>query len=156
SLAAARTREPITLMLPLLWLAVQEGQGQAVSDGPIPPSLIVDDVPMYALDKHTRLGREAISRFAKKNDAVRACLERCVPQARRRDAALMAAFYADAAPLAKKLEWAGAVALEALVTEADLVQSGVPMEGIEPVLSAFRANLDSLDEVRREVFLKAR
>src|SRR5262249_5048910 len=131
-IAVARTREPITLMVPLVWLAAQEG-GSTVIDRTIPPSLVVDDVPMYALDKHTRLGREAISRFAKKNEAVRACLERCVPQARRRDAALMAAFYGDAAPLAKKLEWAGAAALEVLVTEADLLQSGVPMEGIEPV-----------------------
>jgi hypothetical protein len=32
----------------------------------------------------------------------------------------------------------------------------VPIEGIEPILSVFRANLDSLNEIRREVFLKAR
>jgi len=155
-IAAARTREPITLMVPLVWLAVQGGRGSTVSDSPTPPSLVVDGVPMYALDKHTRLGREAIGRFAKTNDAVRACLERHVPQARRRDTALMAAFYADAAPLARKLGWAGAAELEALVTEADLFRSGVPPEGIEPILAAFRANLDSLNEVRREVFLKAR
>jgi hypothetical protein len=153
---AARTREPIALMVPLVWLAVQEGRGPTVSDCPTPPSLVVDGVPMYALDKHTRIGREAIGRFAKTNDAVRACLERHVPQTPRRDAAMMAAFYADAAPVARKLEWAGAAELEAFVTETDMLRSGVPIEGIEPILSVFRANLDSLNEIRREVFLKAR
>jgi hypothetical protein len=47
---------------------------------------------MYALDKHTRLGREAIRRFASKNDEVRETLARYVPAARRNDAAYMAAF----------------------------------------------------------------
>src|SRR5262249_3935374 len=65
SLSAARTREPITLMVPLVWLAALAGQPPTICDDPIPPSLVVDDVPMYALDKHTRLGREAISRFAR-------------------------------------------------------------------------------------------
>ena len=63
---------------------------------------------MYALDKHTRLGREAIRRFASENDEVRETLARFVPAARRNDAAYMAAFYADAAPLATKLVWKGA------------------------------------------------
>jgi hypothetical protein len=154
--AAARTREPITLMMPLVWLAANEGQRPTVSENPIPPSLLIDEVPLYALDKHTRLGREAIWRFAQSNEAVRACLEQNVPLARRRDAALMAAFYTDAAPLGTKLEWDGAAGLEAFGTETDLLRSGVPPEGIAPILAAFKANLAPLNEIRRDIFLNAR
>ena len=107
---------------------------------------------MYALDKHTRLGREAIRRFAAENDEVRATLARHVPTGRRNEAAYMAAFYADAAPLATKLVWNGADALEELVTETDLLLSGVPPEGFAPLLAAFRDNLGHLDAVRARVF----
>jgi hypothetical protein len=96
------------------------------------------------LDKHTRLGREAIRRFASENDEVRETLARYVAAARRNDAAYMAAFYADAAPLTTKLVWKGADALEALGTETDLLLSGVPPEGFAPLLAALRNNLGHL------------
>ncbi len=154
-LAAARTREPITLMVPLVWLTANDGQRPTVSENPVPPSPVIDGVPLYALHKHTRLGREAIWRFAQSNEAVGACLERYVPLARRRDAALMAAFYADAAPLSTRLEWAGADRLEAFGTETDLLRSGVSPEGIASLLAIFSANLGPLNEVRQDIFLHA-
>ena len=122
----------------------------------MPVAKIVDDVPMYALDKHTRLGREAIRRFASENDEVRETLARYVPAARRNDAAYMAAFYADAAPLATKLVWNGADDLEAFGTETDLLLSGVPPEGFAPLLAALRNNLGHLNEVRARVFVQQR
>jgi hypothetical protein len=79
-IAANRTREPITLILPLIWLAAQESE-RGVRDCAIPPLVMAGEVPLYALDEHTRLGREAIWRFARENDGVRACLERFVPAA---------------------------------------------------------------------------
>jgi hypothetical protein len=85
-IAAARTREPITVMVPLIWLAARQGEN-GVYDCIVPPLVKADDVPLYALDKHTRLGREAIWRFACENDIVRACLARFVPASQRRSAA---------------------------------------------------------------------
>jgi hypothetical protein len=38
------------------------------------------DVSLYAFDQHTRLGREAIWRFARENPAVRSCLARYFPE----------------------------------------------------------------------------
>jgi hypothetical protein len=113
-------------------------------------------VPMFALDKHTRLGREAIRRFALENEEVRDILARYVPAARRNDAAYMAAFYADAAPLAIRLSWKGADALEAFGTETDLLLSGVLPEGFAPLLAALRNNLGHLNEVRARVFAQQR
>jgi hypothetical protein len=155
-LAAVHTRKPITLMVPLVWLAAHEGQRPTVSENPVPPSPVIDGLPLYALDKHTRLGRKAIWRFIQLNEAVRGCLERHVPLARRPEAALMAAFYADAALLSKKLEWPGSLGLEALGIETDLLRSGVPPEGIAPILAVFRANLTSLNDARGDILLNAR
>ena len=143
-------------MVPLVWLAATRHGRPTITESEVPVAKIVDEVPMYSLDKHTRLGREAIRRFASENDEVREILARYVPAARRNDAAYMAAFYADAAPLAIKLVWKGADELEAFGTETDLLLSGVPPEGFAPLLAALRNNLGHLNEVRAQVFVQQR
>jgi hypothetical protein len=154
AIAAARTREPITAMVPLIWLAARQSESR-VCDCAVPPLVKADDVPLYALDKHTRLGREAIWHFACENDTVRACLERFVPASQRRSAAYLAAFYVDAAPIARRLMWDQSEALEAFGIERDLLHAGVPTEGIQPLLAAMRANLGHLNELRAQVLARA-
>jgi hypothetical protein len=153
--AAGRTREPITVMVPLIWLAAATSQ-QSVCDYPVPPLTKAGDVPLYALDEHTRLGREAIWRYACENDGVRTCLERFVPASRRRRAANVAAFYVDAAPVARRLIWDQSRSLETFGTERDLLLAGVPAEGIGPLLEAVRANLGHLNELRTQVLGRTR
>ena len=146
----------MTLMVPLIWLAANRDSYPTIIESEVPVAKIVDGVPMYSLDKHSRLGREAVRRFASENEEVRETLARYVPAARRNDAAYMAAFYADAAPLATKLVWKGADELEALGTETDLLLSGVPPEGFATLLAALRNNLEHLNEVRTQVFVQQR
>ena len=55
-------------MVPLVWLAATRQSHHTISKSEVPTTKIIDDVPMYALDKHTRLGREAIRRFASENN----------------------------------------------------------------------------------------
>jgi hypothetical protein len=155
-IAAQKSREPITLMVPLVWLAAHRHGRPTITRSELPVSKIIDGVPMYALDKHTRLGREAIRRFASENDEVRETLARFVPATRRNDAAYMAGFYADAAPLTTKLVWNGADELEAFGTETDLLLSGVPPEGFAPLLAVLRNNLGHLNEIRARVFVQQR
>jgi len=112
-------------------------------------------VPLYALDQHTRLGRQAVWRFACENDEVRTCLERFVPAGRRRRAANVAAFYVDAAPLAKRLVWDQSAALEAFGIERDLLHAGLTADGIGPLLGAMRANLGHLNELRADTLVRS-
>jgi hypothetical protein len=153
-IAAARTREPITAMVPLIWLSARNSE-KRVCDCAVPPLVKADDVPLYALDKHTRLGREAIWRFACENDTVRTCLARFVPARQRRNAAYVAAFYVDAAPVARRLVWDQSETLEAFGTERDLLHAGVPTEGIKPLLEAMRANLGHLNELRTQLLIRS-
>jgi hypothetical protein len=141
-------------MVPLIWLAARNSENR-VCDCAVPPLVKADDVPLYALDKHTRLGREAIWRFACENDSVRACLARFVPTSQQRSAAYVAAFYVDAAPVARRLVWDQSVALEAFGIERDLHHGGVPAEGIQPLLEAMRANLGHLNGLRAEILVGA-
>jgi hypothetical protein len=153
-IAAARTREPITAMVPLIWLAAQKGENR-IGDCAVPHLVTAEDVPLYALDKHTRLGREAIWRFACENDSVRACLVRFVSQSQRRSAAYLAAFYVDAAPVARRLIWDQSESLEAFGIERDLLHAGVPIQVIQPLLQVMRANLGHLNDLRAQVLAGA-
>ena len=150
AIAAARTREPITVMVPLIWLVAARSKKQ-VCDCAVPPLVAAGGVPLYALDKHTRLGREAIWRFACENGSVRTCLARFVPASQRRSAVYVAAFYVDAAPLATRLFWDQSDALETFGIERDLHHAGIPLEGIRPLLEAMRANLKYLNQIRAQI-----
>lgn len=92
-LAAKRTREPITVLVPLIWLESRRSRGARVCNETIPESPLLYGVPMYAFDKHTRLGQSAIQRLIQESDHLRACLERLVPKQGWRKATQMAAFY---------------------------------------------------------------
>jgi hypothetical protein len=151
-LAATRTREPITIMVPLIWLEVAKEGPPAVLDCHLPPSPILNGVPLYAFDKHTALGKAAIHRFARENDAVRETLAEHVPEYRAQEAACMAAFYADGAPISRRLDWSQSAALEMMGTENDLLLAGVEPKGVTPVLDAVRGNLDHLNEIRARLF----
>jgi hypothetical protein len=152
-IGAAKTREAIALMLPLLWLAVRQERPNAV-DCSTPEPVVVGNIPMYALDKHTRLGREAIGRFARQNAKVRACVDRHVESRRQREVALMAAFYTDAMPISRRLDWSKSRELEDFGREADLFFAGVPLDGIWPVLQVFAQDLPDLNRIRAEVFVR--
>ena len=146
--AAVKSREPITLMVPLIWLVAHDGATPTVVEAAVPWSPVLDGIRMCALDKHTRIGQEAIRSLVKYDLAIHEFLERHVAPAQRHKAAYMAAFYADAAPLASKFSWDGADQLEALGIETDLLKVGVPVEQIGPLLQLFRANLDHLNKLR--------
>lgn len=153
-IGAARTREPITVMVPLIWLAAARSK-KRICDCPTPPLVEAGGVPVHALDMHTRLGREAIWRFASENAAVRACLARYVPESRWRSAAYVAGFYIDAAPVARRLIWDQSDALEAFGIERDLLHAGVPVEAIKPLLDIMRSNLGHLNELRAQVLARS-
>jgi hypothetical protein len=154
-IAALRTRELITLMVPLIWLAVRKSKEASVRDSEIPPLVMAGDFPLYALDEHTRFGREAIGRFARENHEVRACLERFVPANQMRRAAYVAAFYVDAAPVARRFVWDQADDLEVFGRGRDLMRFDVAKEGITPLVDVMRANLEHLNALRAEVLTKS-
>ncbi|MEC5292106.1 MULTISPECIES: hypothetical protein [unclassified Aurantimonas] len=155
--AARATREPIVLMLPPLLQELRRSGNEPTSRSvTVPPTLFVNGVPTYALDKHTRAGRQAIVTFARENQDVRSALERHVPEFRHRDAAYLAAFYTDAMPVANRFEWDQVDELETLGRVTDLLWAGIPVEGMVDILAAFQSNLDHLNEVRARLLQPSR
>jgi hypothetical protein len=129
-IAARRTREPYTILVPLTWLEVQRGGRANVRNEALPRSVIVAGVPLYAFDEHTRLGKRAINRLVQENASIRACLERFVPKRRWTAAAQHAAFYAEGSLVSRRLDWAQSNSLEALGIESELSTAEVRRRGL--------------------------
>ncbi|HYS51764.1 MAG TPA: hypothetical protein VEM33_07775, partial [Burkholderiales bacterium] len=83
------------------------------------------------------------------------CIVRFLTKGSPRKAAEIAAFYADAAPVARRLDWAQSDSLERLGIEADFIDAGLLLEGIGPVREAMDAALDQLNEIRAELWTAA-
>ena len=155
-IAAKLTKEPIVIMSPLLWLAASADPAPTVIDCDVPPHVMLGDVPSYALDKHTSAGKSAIKRLVRENPTIREVLGNYVPEHRVDKVAGIAAFYADAAPVSRRLDWRGSAEVERMGTEAVMIDVGVSPDGASPVLKAFRDNLDHLNALRAEVFGRKR
>jgi hypothetical protein len=150
AIAARRTREPITIMAPLLWQQIGRDAQNALVAEPLLSEACVHGIPLYALDKHTRLGRHAIKAFATQTPEIAAAISDLVPDFLAHRVAGLAAFYADAAQVSPRLVWNGANAIERLGLEADFNTVGVVANQINELISVFVAHLDELNAIRAE------
>lgn len=156
ALAAKKTREAITILAPLIWLEIERGGVGWVSELAMPETELVEGVPLYAFDKHTRLGKRAVRELIGADTAFKCCLEEFVAKPRWQAAAEMAAFYADAAPIARRLEWSLSHPVETLGTEADFFKAGVTLPAIPPLQATMAAALGKLNDIRKALWLEAR
>ena len=154
-LAAKRAPEPLVALVPLIWLEVQRSGPISVRSDPVPETKIIAGVPLYAFDKHTRLGKRAIERLLSENKPLRDCIVRFLAKGSPKKPAEIAAFYADAAPVLRRLDWAQSDAFETLGIEADFIAARLRLEGIGPVREAMNAALDQLNEIRAEFWTAA-
>jgi hypothetical protein len=154
-LAARKGPEPLVILVPLIWLEVQRSGSARVRSDPIPQTKTIAGVPLYAFDTHTRIGKRAIERLIGENKPFRDCLVRFLAKGSPRKAAEIAAFYADGAPVSRRLDWAQSDSLQRLGIEADFLAAGLRLEGIGPVREAMNAALDQLNEIRAELWMAA-
>jgi hypothetical protein len=154
-LAAKRAPEPLVVLALLIWLEVQRSGPATTRNGPVPPTKSIAGVPLYAFDKHTRIGKRAIERLVRENKPLRDCIVRFLAKGSPNKAAEIAAFYADAAPVAPRLDWKQSESLERLGIEADFIAAGLRLEGIGPVREAMNATLDQLNDIRAELWTAA-
>src|SRR5262249_17234236 len=134
---------------------VQRSGSAGIRADPIPEYEAVAGVPLYAFDTHTRIGKRAIERLVSENKPLRDCIVGFLAKGSPRKAAQIAAFYADGAPVVRRLDWAQSDSLERLGMEADFTTSGLRIEGIAPVREAMNAALDQLNAIRAELWTAA-
>jgi len=140
-------------MVPLIWLQATQNRAVSVSNDFVPKTEIVDEIPLYAFDKHTRIGKRATRELVEAETPLQDCLNEFVARHCWQAATEMAAFYADAVPIARRLEWSLSHSVQALGTEADFHKAGVPLVGIKPLRSAMDSTLGKLNDIRRKLWV---
>src|SRR5271165_1938260 len=151
--ALKKTREPFVLTLPLLWLEAAKGETFVV-DSPLPPSGLINGVPLCAIDRHARLGRQAIGRFARENVEIAQFLSQHTRG--HREAALgMAVFYADSALTSPTLHWRHSTELVVAGVAADFHKVNVAPSVGGALIRLVRAHIADLNAIRLQMMSRA-
>ncbi|MGI8706487.1 MAG: hypothetical protein ACR2JJ_11995 [Sphingomicrobium sp.] len=146
---------PFGLMLLLVWSQYQFlGGAMGFSRPPVPLAEYVDGLPLYTFDKHTSVGKRAIATLVEECAPLKKALREHVPEPQWKRVAEMAAFYADAAPVAYRLEWDFGPLLSYIGFNADMMSVSCPMEGAQAVFECVRDNLSLLNELRQKALLR--
>jgi hypothetical protein len=153
-IAARKTREPFVFGLPLVSLAVANAKTEIVDPKP-PKAQFRNGVPLYALDGHTRLGREAMRVFRRRNRELADLLSSHVPDYRAVRASQLAVFFSDSALTSPRLAWALGGRLEVQGVAADFIGAVVDPEVGRQLIDVVCRNLDHLNAIRDELLVRA-
>src|SRR5262249_58460326 len=118
-------RAPVVILVTLGWLELQSSGPAGIPSATVPQTRAIAGVPLYAFDTHTRIGKRAIERLISENKPLRDWIVRFLAKGSPRKAAEIAAFYADGAPVSRRLDWAQSESLERLGIEAEFDAGGV-------------------------------
>jgi hypothetical protein len=152
--AIRKAREPFALLLPLLWLAAL-GSETELLDAPLAPSGLIDGVPLCALDRHTRLGRQAIGRFARENAEIAQFLRERSCSSGDDGALRVAVFYADGALTRPSLRWRHSPEITAAGVAADFHRVHVATEVGAELVELVAARVVDLDSIRIQLLSRA-
>jgi MgsA AAA+ ATPase C terminal len=152
--AIKKAREPFALLLPLLWLAAA-GSETGLADSPLAPSGLINGVPLCALDKHTRFGRQAIRRFAQENAEIAQFLTERGRRSSDDGALRMAVFYADGALTRPTLQWRHSAELTAAGVAADFHGVHVDADVGAELVELVAAHIAHLDAIRSRLLSRA-
>lgn len=145
-------KDPFVLTLPLLLSALDEEQEVPTIQAEVPPPFdLIGRLPSYVFDKHTAVGKKALTRLSLENSTILSVLEEYVAPAQRASAVCMAGFYVDAVSLNEKFVWPGSAEIERKGLKADMNKAGCPCCGINLLLDAVADNIDHLNWLRREL-----
>ncbi|MBB6249524.1 hypothetical protein [Nitrospirillum iridis] len=145
-----RVGHPVVLV-PAMLSAVTNGEPHRWEARSVPQETCVNGLPLHAYDQFTRLGKAAIARFVRQNNAVRTVLERFVPDRRWEAATGLGVFFAEGSQVAKRRLWCNAINPEHLGREADFESQGVDMSAADPAINVVGENLQDLNRIRTEL-----
>ena len=154
AVAIKKAREPFPLLLPLLWLAAARSESELL-DSPLAPSVLINGVPLYSLDRHTRYGRQAIKRFAQENAEIAQFLTKRGCDSGDDGALRMAVFYADGALTRPTLRWRHSAELTVAGVAADFHKVRVAADVGAELVELVAAHIADLDSIRIQLLSRA-
>ena len=154
AVAIKKGREPFALLLPLLWLAAAGSESELFE---LAAAAFKSDQwrPLYALDKHTRLGRQAIGRFAQENAEIAQFLTERGRGSGGDGALRMAVFYADGALTRLTLQWRHTAKVIAAGVAADFHKVHVAADVGAELVQLVATHIADLNAIRSQLLSRA-
>jgi hypothetical protein len=143
---------PFVKTLPALWDAAHDNSRvEPTVEEKIPPTEYVRGIPLFAFDKHTAIGKRALGMLARENEKLAEILKLCVPSHAQERVVGIAAFYLDAAPVSRRLNWSLSKPLAEWGFQADMIGAGCPPQATRGLYAAVESALDHLNAIRRRL-----
>lgn len=133
----------VTLLQPL-----RRSETAFIQDDPIPPEVMVRDVPGWAYDVYSREGRMALSAFLKGGSETARWITAHIAPARRIGVLGGIVFRVEGGLVRRRLRWSTADSLRAMV---DLGSHGLDEPEAIEVLGLMRQDIPTLNKVRSDV-----
>lgn len=112
-------------------------------------------IPHYALDKHTRLGKQAFRLLPERNIELSNCLKSLVPAHARQPAIEWLMFYIEASQLDLELQFQGYEEIKQEGIEADLARSGLQSIANKALYQCLLEAGEDLAQIRAELLTNA-
>ncbi len=142
-----KTRETLPLLSPLIWMA-KPACGEVLDDELLPQGL-VNGVPLWALDKFTREGREAFRHFLLTDCKTATWIKTHIPRSGQIEIMGLAVFAVEGGQMRKRLRWELADRLRA-TWQRDCLGRHCP-NGTE-LLALLKADIEILNQLRAVSF----
>jgi hypothetical protein len=142
-----RTREVLAPFTVLLWPSRQAAT-PAIVDDEMPPEIMIDGVPGWALDTYTREGRRALKLFLQSNCMSARWINKNVPAGQRLNLLGNIVFRVEGGLVRRRSRWPMSNDLRHMV---DVGSHGPACADATEILDLVRADIPVLNRVRAEV-----
>ena len=135
-----RTGSALALWVTLFQIA---SHYRTIGHPPLPdPVWSAEDIPLYAVDYHTRVGKQAVREWRAQSPVLRPYPLRGVQ---------LGLFYTEGSVVRPQLHWEWSERLYALGTEAEMVSAGLTANDFLPIRKAVENELPTLNELRQRL-----
>lgn len=149
-LAMNRVRGPVACLIPMIWQEAERTGGMVVTESDLPATGHHNGIPLYALDMHTRLGKQAITQFAAECVEVRDYLAAHIPPEKRVEVACLTAYYTDGHVVRRSADWRGSLALVVLGIKSDILKAAISSGKVSKLQELVSCNLNALEQARKK------
>lgn len=146
--------DPFPLQFHLKHFETKDLPSGEVKAHTVPKTEKINRIPLYALDKHTRLGKTALRALFKNSPALQDYLTKWLPKPLWKKNYEMAVFRVESAVINKELIFPGYKELDQMYLEAEFLSDDRPQEYLDGLLNLVGDSIPELNEIRTRILME--
>lgn len=154
NIAGPSGKEPMFWHYPIKVSHVRLGK-VGVVEHKLPKAIMTKGIPHYALDSHTRLGKQAIRQLLKAYRPLSGFLSQYIPQIAWQPTVEGALFNIDAALVDRETTFPEYASIKRLGIETDICRYGLPLTAKDELIATLLEALPLLDDIKHQILKRA-